>query len=219
MFGSGIDLYSLVLGFVVIMLSITVHEASHALMAYRLGDSTAKYLGRLTLNPIAHMDPLGTIMILMTMLGGFGIGWGKPVPVNPHNLRNGPKTGMALVSAVGPISNLALAAALAIPLRFNGVTNPMVADILFFFVTLNVALAAFNIIPLPPLDGFKVLLGILPYRQAYSLSRLENYGPAILLLVIFAGPFVGINILGMLMRPLMNALYWLIMGFPGFGFF
>lgn len=210
------DIYSLALGFAIIMLSITFHEACHALMAFRLGDPTPKYLGRLTLNPIAHMDPLGTIMILMTMLGGIGIGWGKPVQVNPYNLRNGPKNGMAMVSVVGPLSNLTLAAAAAIPLRLQGVTDPSISGILYYVVILNIGLAVFNMIPLPPLDGFKVLQGILPNRQAYALSTLENYGPAFLLMIIFVGPFIGINILRYIMRPAMGILSWIILGRPMF---
>ncbi len=215
-----INPYELLIGFAVIILSITFHEACHALTAYRLGDPTPKYMGRLTLNPIAHMDPLGTIMILITMLGGIGIGWGKPVQVNPYNLRHGPKTGMALVSLAGPLSNLTLAAAAAIPLRLHGVSmNSLAGSILFAIVSMNIALAAFNIIPLPPLDGFKILQGILPNRQAYALSTLENYGPAFLLLVIFVAPYMGINILGTVMRPLMAIFYWIVIGGPGFGHF
>lgn len=213
-----LDLYTLVLGFVVIVLSITFHEACHALMAFRLGDSTPKYMGRLTLNPLAHLDPLGTIMILMTMIGGIGIGWGKPVQVNPYNLRNGPKAGMAMVSVVGPLSNLVLAAAAALPLRLHTVSEPLVGNLLYYVVALNIGLAVFNMIPLPPLDGFKVLQGVLPNRQAYALSRLESYGPALLLLIIFAGPFVGINILGAIMRPLISLVGWIILGWPTFRF-
>lgn len=210
------DLYDIAITFTIIVLSITVHELSHALVAFRLGDSTAKHLGRITLNPIAHMDPLGAIMLLILVTMGFGIGWGKPVPVNPYNLRAGPKTGMAIVSLAGPISNLALAAALAIPLRFNTINDPMLRSILMTIVFINISLAVFNLIPLPPLDGFKVLLGALPNRQAYALAPMENYGPAFLLLVIFAAPYLGVNLLGMVMRPFMALASWAILGRPVF---
>ncbi|MCL5265087.1 MAG: site-2 protease family protein [Chloroflexi bacterium] len=219
-----INFTELAIGFAILTASIGIHEASHAFMAYRLGDNTAKYLGRLTLNPIAHMDPLGSIMILMTMVNGFGIGWGKPTPVNPYNLRNGPKTGMAMVSLAGPLSNLTLAAFLALPFRLHLLSDPALysvmhsaigqwlPDILGLAVMWNIGLAAFNIIPLPPLDGFKILQGILPNRQAYALSALENYGPALLLLVIFVGPFLGINLLWYIMRPIMAFFSLIIVG-------
>ncbi|MBI4318807.1 MAG: site-2 protease family protein [Chloroflexi bacterium] len=203
--------------FVAIILSISVHEASHALMAYRLGDPTAKYLGRLTLNPVAHLDPLGTLMIVITTISGFGIGWGKPVPVNPYNLRNGAKTGMAMVSVAGPLSNLVLASFLAIPMRLDLIPDPTVFFVFRMMVLLNIALAVFNMIPIPPLDGFKVLQGILPNRQAYALSSLETYGPAILMLVIFVGPYFRLNVLGMILGPLMRIGYWLIAGGAVYG--
>jgi Zn-dependent protease len=197
-------------------MSITIHELSHALTAYRLGDPTAKHLGRITLNPVAHMDPLGAIMLLFLVWQGFGFGWGKPCPVNPHNLRNGPKAGMALVSLAGPLSNIALATALAVPLRFDTINDITIERLLFSVVIINIGLAVFNMIPLPPLDGFKVLLGLLPNRQAYALAPMENYGPAFLLLVIFFAPMVGFNLLGTVMRPFMALASWAILGRPIF---
>lgn len=172
-----------------LLVSLTIHEASHALLAYSLGDSTAKNVGRLSLNPLRHLDPLGTIFLIVMAFSGVGIGWAKPVSVNPHNLRVGPKTGMALVALAGPISNMVLAAAIfsfaqSAPLA---VSSPLAHFLqVAFFV--NVSLAAFNLIPIPPLDGFSVLLGLLPSASAYSLSRLGQYGPALLLvLIMFPG--------------------------------
>lgn len=199
--------------FVLLFVAITVHEASHALAAHLLGDSTAKRLGRLTLNPIAHMDPLGTIMLLMTIVGGFGIGWGKPVPVNPYNLRGNPKTSMALVSAAGPASNLALAGLLAVLLRMGMLPDiSLVLEAVLFTVQICVVLAVFNLIPLPPLDGFSVLLGLLPDRQARSWARLGNYGPGLLMAVILGGYMLHINFLGFILNPPVRFILGLLLG-------
>ncbi|MEW6695821.1 MAG: site-2 protease family protein [Bacillota bacterium] len=162
-----------------ILIALPLHEYAHALAAYRLGDNTAKYEGRLTLNPIKHLDPLGTILIF------FGpIGWAKPVPVNPFHFENR-KRGMMLVSLAGPGANFLLAAVGAVLL---GVfyQSPTLAYIFQNFMILNVWLAVFNLLPLPPLDGSKILAGVLPGRQAW-LYELEKYGFAILFLLIFFG--------------------------------
>ena len=172
---------------VALLLALTVHEAAHALVANRLGDPTAKKLGRLSLNPLVHLDPMGTIMIVMSSLSGFGFGWGKPVPVNPRKLHYGPKTGMALVAFAGPFSNLALAAFSSSILHSELPSLAWQFQILSVLVIVNVVLAVFNMLPIPPLDGFRVLLGILPNRPAYALARVEQYGPAILLLFVFFG--------------------------------
>ncbi len=153
-----------------LVLAITVHEFSHALIATRLGDPTSKRLGRLSLNPRAHLDPVGSMMIILA-----GFGWGKPVPVNPDYLRTGTRSGMAVVSLAGPISNVALASAFALFIKAGVVDSPFVGfslfrggteDILGYIIGAvvfwNLLLAAFNLIPIAPLDGFKVALGILP---------------------------------------------------------
>jgi len=171
-----------------LLVAITVHEASHAYWAYRLGDPTPKALGRVTLNPIAHLDPLGTVMMLVAAISGFGFGWGKPVPVNPFYLRRfGPKTGMAIVSVAGPASNLVVAGLLLLPLRLDLVPTLVVAQFLLSVAWVNVFIALFNLIPIPPLDGFSVLLGVLPTRIGASLAQLQQYGPMLLLLLVFAG--------------------------------
>ncbi len=161
-------------------------------MAYQLGDSTAKDLGRLTLNPLKHLDVLGTLMVFVV-----GFGWAKPVPVNPYALRGGRK-GMALVAVVGPLSNLALAAVVSFIWQVSGfVGGEIVANTLLVFIYLNIALLFFNLIPIPPLDGFRVLLGILPESLAQQWARVGQVGPLLLFGLILIGNFIpGIDILG-----------------------
>lgn len=174
------------------MLAIVCHEVSHGYVAWRYGDPTAKMLGRLTLNPLKHIDIFGTLMIFFV-----GIGWAKPVPVVAENLRN-PKRDMIWVAAAGPITNIILATLSAILLRtLILVGNPAlsasplsmliepVVMMLAFSVYINLLLAIFNMIPLPPLDGGRVLVGLLPYRQALALARIEPYGMFIIIFLVF----------------------------------
>ena len=163
----------------VLFVSLPFHEFSHALAAYRLGDSTAKYMGRLTLNPLAHLDPVGALLILLV-----GFGWAKPTPYNPYNVRGG-KSGEVIIAIAGPISNLALAIAAALPLRYINATGIAVPDIvvsvLTTFVLLNVILAVFNLIPVPPLDGSKLLYAAMdPQTERQWRPVLEQYGFIIL---------------------------------------
>lgn len=178
-----------------LLLSLSFHEFCHAWMADRLGDPTARYAGRLTLNPLAHLDPYGTIFMLFALLQGIGIGWAKPVPFNPYNLRIGYRQGTGMVSAAGPGANLAMAIGAAVLARLGSLLNIPYAITLFFayLVVVNVGLMLFNLIPLPPLDGSKVLIGILGSfrgRWAYDLGNqlmeLERYGflPLFALLII-----------------------------------
>jgi Zn-dependent protease len=194
----GFDLARFAAIIVAVLIAIDVHECCHAWMADRLGDPTARSLGRISLNPLVHLDPLGTLMIFLTAITGFGIGWGKPVPVDPYRLRSGPMTGMGIVSLAGPAANLTTAAVLAIPFRLGGAALPGTAlELLFVIAMVNIGLAIFNLIPVPPLDGYGVLMGILgsirsgwAYRWSYKLARYERYGPMILLLVIIADRYV-----------------------------
>ena len=165
---------------IMLLVGFPVHEFAHALAAYRLGDGTAKLFGRLTLNPIVHFDPIGGSLLAFTMLlsaGGFGFGWAKPTPVNPMNLEGG-RNGEAIVAAAGPLSNLVLAAAAAIPLRYIFATDsldvPILASVLSTFVWINLVLMVFNLIPIPPLDGSKVLFAFLDRRTAYQVRAFSS---------------------------------------------
>ena len=183
-----------------LLVAFPVHEFSHAWVAYRLGDSTARYQGRLSLNPVVHFDPVGgTILAISVLLAGFGIGWAKPTPVNPYNLRYG-RRGEAIVAVAGPISNLIMAVAVAIPLRLI-LSSPSLAqtvasnNISFFvfnvavlFVRIDILLLIFNLLPIPPLDGWRGLLGLVDARTAYNLKPYEQYGFVVLLLLIFLAP-------------------------------
>jgi Zn-dependent protease len=190
-----------------ILLALTFHEFAHAYVAHRFGDNTAEKSGRLTLNPLRHLDPLGTIMIFLVHFG-----WAKPVPVNPYNLKN-PKKDMLWISAAGPISNMLLALISGIVLRFFS-DSGMVADrdsiaallvlMVFLSLKINLALAIFNILPISPLDGSKILYGILPPGFGKMIFTLERYGPFILIGLIVIGRVTGISILGGLIWPFVD---------------
>jgi Zn-dependent protease len=202
---------------IMLLVGFPVHEFAHALAAYRLGDSTAKLFGRLTLNPVAHFDPLGGILLAVSFIGsGFGFGWAKPTPVNPANLAGG-RRGEAMVAAAGPLSNLVLAAAAALPLRFILNTNlasevpELIILILGLFVYINLVLMIFNLLPIPPLDGSKVLFAFLPPRLAWQWRPvLEQYGFILLLLLFFLPP--GNSIGGQILGPILNAIFRLLVG-------
>jgi Zn-dependent protease len=178
---------------IALLISITVHEACHALSAVWLGDPTPQRQGRVTLNPLAHLDPVGAVMMVVMVISGFGLGWGKPVQINPYNMRINPKTGFALSSIAGPISNLTLATLSAIllgliaGLQLRSGDNPAGLELLDYLIMVNVGLAIFNLIPIPPLDGFHTLLGVLPNGLAAQLMALEQYGFIILLAFIYLG--------------------------------
>ena len=192
-----LDLTRVALAAVLLLVSLPVHEFFHALVAYRMGDGTAKLFGRLTLNPIVHFDPVGGSLLLLTLLSGsgFAFGWAKPTPVTPMNLRGGRQSD-AWVALAGPLSNLMLAAAAAIPFRTmiaTGVDAPGLLDFLFLFVQINVALMIFNLIPLPPLDGSHVLLALVDPRTSYQLRAvLTQYGPIILFALILLPSLTGL---------------------------
>ncbi|AQS58572.1 site-2 protease family protein [Desulforamulus ferrireducens] len=181
----------------IILLALPLHEFGHALVAYKLGDNTAYREGRLTLNPIKHLDPLGTLMIF------FGpIGWAKPVPVNPFYF-NDRKRGMMLVSLAGPGANLLLALLGAVLLGlFN--SSPLVQYFLYYFMVINVYLAVFNLLPIPTLDGSKILAGLLPGSQTW-LYNLERYAIPILLLLIVFGLLTPI--ISFFAKPLIQLFY------------
>lgn len=182
----------LILIAIFLLVGFPVHEFAHALVAYRLGDATAKLFGRLTLNPIAHFDPIGGLLLVVSVLGGgFVFGWAKPTPVNPSNLRDR-RNGEVAVALAGPASNLIMAAIMG--LAFRGLIASQVAvpdlvlQVCFGFVWYNVALAVFNLIPIPPLDGSTLLFRFLPLRYTWQLRPILNqYGLIVLLLFIFTG--------------------------------
>ncbi len=168
---------------IAIILGITVHEFMHAYAAHRLGDDTARLLGRLSLNPMAHLDPFGTLLLVLA-----GFGYGKPVPFNESRLRSA--FGVTLVAIAGPLANFALAGLCAIPLRFGtaGALGGTYESILGAIVIWNCVLAIFNLVPIPPLDGANVVYGLLPPRQQYSWRTYQQYGPFLLLLILLAAP-------------------------------
>ena len=178
------------------LLAIILHEVAHGWVADRLGDSTARYSGRLTLNPAAHVDFFGTILLPLVLLitGGFVFGYAKPVPINPYNLRN-QRRDMIWVSLAGVLTNLALAAASAMVFRFVASVSPgswsliitPLMMMLMVSVRVNIILAVFNAIPIPPLDGSRVLVNLLPPEQSAVFSRLEPYGFLIILALFFTG--------------------------------
>lgn len=203
---------------VVVMLGIAfpIHEFAHALAAYRLGDGTAKLMGRLTLDPRAHFDPTGGLLLAATiMLTNFGFGWAKPTPYNPMNLQGG-RWGEAIVSAAGPISNLILASAAAIPLRYiyaTGMNADLLATFLDFFVTINLVLMVFNLIPIPPLDGSKVLFAFMDPRTVWQVRPvLEQYGFLILIAAMFLPILGGQTLIGVVLSELLFPLQRLLVG-------
>ena len=210
------------LGFTLaIVAAITVHEFSHALSANLLGDDTAKRQGRLTLNPLSHLDPAGTVMIVVV-----GFGWGRPTPVNPFRFGKRMRSGMTAVSFAGPISNVIVASLAAIPVKigllspdtsgftpFPGEPSEFGAYLLGSLIFINILLAAFNLIPVAPLDGFKVVQGLLPRDLAVQWSRLERWGPLILLVLILSGFILPTgSLLVPIMKPLVNVLAVIIIG-------
>jgi Zn-dependent protease len=193
-----------------LLVAITVHECAHAWTADRLGDPTARLAGRITLNPLAHLDPIGTLMILF-----FRFGWGKPVPFDPFNLRN-PRRDAALISFAGPAANLILAIALASIIRLAylivGPNAYTLEQILTPFIFLAVALGIFNLIPIHPLDGGKILIGLLPQRIAYKWDAfLQRFGFFIILILII--PIFGFSPLFAIILPIINGILALLL--PG----
>lgn len=201
---------------VMLLVAFPIHEFAHALAAYRLGDGTAKLMGRLTLDPRAHFDPMGGLLLVISvLLTPFGFGWAKPTPYNPRMLRGG-RWGEAIVSVAGPISNLVLAIAGAIPLRYIIATDMdagLLTDFLSFFVIINLVLMVFNLIPIPPLDGSKVLFAFMDPRTAWQVRpMLEQYGILILLGAMLLPLFGGNTLIDVVFNELLRPLYRLLVG-------
>jgi Zn-dependent protease len=212
--------YALVACAIMLLIGFPIHEFSHAWSAFRLGDSTARYQGRLTLDPRVHFDPFGGLMLIITAVltnGGAFFGYARPTPVNPMNLSGG-RRGEALVAAAGPLSNLIMAAVVAIPLRLflasdlaltTGDLVGVVIQIAYFFVLINAFLFIFNLIPVPPLDGWRVLLGLVPPRTAWQLRQFEaQYAQMIPFVFLIVFIFVAPRVIG----PLGTALVRVLLG-------
>lgn len=171
----------------VLVMSVVIHEVSHGYAAEILGDRTARLQGRLTLNPLKHLDPVGSVIIpLLTSLAGFTFGWAKPVPYNPYNLRN-QKWGELAVAATGPASNIFLALFFGLLIRFAGSTlSVSFVNIAAIIVVINLVLAIFNLLPVPPLDGSKILWAFLPYRFRQIRESIERFSFLFVIIVVFA---------------------------------
>jgi Zn-dependent protease len=197
-----------------ILAAIIFHEVSHGFVANKLGDPTAKFMGRLTLNPIAHIDPVGTVILpaLLMLTGSPVFGWAKPVPINPANFKD-PKRDMAISAAAGPITNVMLAILSLLILKFLSASvavflpQTFILPLTMMFrqsILINVVLAAFNLLPIPPLDGGRVLIGLLPHKQAVAYSRIEPYGFFIVIILLMTG------IAGALINPFINLIFALL---------
>jgi Zn-dependent protease len=201
------------------LLSLSIHEAAHAFASDKLGDPTAKLNDRLTLNPIAHLDPLGTLLPIIMILTGSPIifGWGKPVPFDPFNLQN-PRKDSAIISFAGPAANLIFATFLAIVLRILNINLFANENIIFFLsqiIALNIIFALFNLIPIHPLDGGKILVGLLPQKQAYDVDAfLRKYGTLLLIFLIF--PFFGNSIVFSIIYPVLKVILSILLPQPLF---
>jgi len=213
----GLDPATLISRIFTLIIALTVHEFSHAWVATSLGDETPRMHGRLTLNPLAHLDILGSILLI---IGGFG--WAKPVPVNPYQLGKRTPAGLMLVSLAGPFSNFVLAALAALPIRLRLIDAtawlsatswfPTLYSFLVEFIFINLILMLFNLIPISPLDGDKIAEYFAPPSIARLLERVRPYGPILLLLLLFIPPRFGVDILGWMMNPALPNLWRLLIG-------
>ncbi|MFZ5632725.1 MAG: site-2 protease family protein [Bacillota bacterium] len=185
-----------------VIVGLVFHEYAHGLAAYSLGDRTAYHQGRLTLNPAAHIDILGLLMLYMA-----GFGWARPVPVNPFNFKGNRSRGLLLVSLAGPLSNMIIAVIAAVLYGAFLLDIPYLNRITLEIININVILAVFNLLPIPPLDGSKILAGMWPAGRQWLYS-LEQYGPIILILLLFTG--IINRILGVFIKPIVSFLSWLI---------
>ena len=195
----------LVLLIPVLLFALVFHEFSHGWVAYKLGDPTAKNQGRLTLNPLSHLDPFGSMMILFV-----GFGWAKPVPVDSRYLAN-PRKDMMKIAFAGPASNLLLALVGGILIRLTGYAGPL-TSMLILFTQINISLAVFNMIPIPPLDGSQIFSGIMIRRNPQLVMQLQMYGPQILMGLILFGMFTGVSIIWAFMSPFVNFFMFLFAG-------
>jgi Zn-dependent protease len=209
--------YELVTYMIILLTSFPVHEFAHAWTADRFGDDTPRMNGRLTLNPLAHWDPMGTLMMILV-----GFGWAKPVPINPYALQRRSSAATMLVSLAGPMSNLVMAVLASIPFRLGLVSIydihqptgilPNLATFFYLFISINLLLMLFNLIPLFPLDGEKVLEYLLPPAGVRILDNIRPYSSIILLVIFLVLPLIGVNLIGGILYPAMNTITKFLIG-------
>ncbi len=210
----GLDLPTLINRVIILVIAFTVHEYMHAFVAYKFGDWTAKNAGRLTLNPLVHLDPLGSIMLLFA-----GFGWAKPVPVNPYVIRQKHPAGLMLVSLAGPLSNLVLAAVgggiirLLVVVRYTWMAPEWLVNFLLEFIVINIMLFLFNMIPIAPLDGDKIFEYTLPEAWKSKFETVRQYGSYILFGMMIIGRFTKFDVFGFLMDEPMSHIFALLTGF------
>lgn len=192
---------------VTLVISLSVHEFSHAAAAYALGDETAKRCGRLTLNPLAHLDPFGALMVMLV-----GFGWAKPVPVSAHVVNRKTPFGLAIVSFAGPASNFLLALIAALICRIPALSIGWFEYALVNFVLINLSLGVFNLLPIAPLDGEKIVERFIPRSARSNWYLVQSYGPQILLAALLILPYFHIDIVGWILSPIVSGLFRLFMG-------
>ena len=192
-----------------VVIAITVHEFAHAVTADWIGDPTPRSQGRLTLDPRSHLDTFGTIMIVIAWFG-----WGKPVNVDPRYFRTDARTGMALVAAAGPLSNLLLACLASFPYRHNLISSESLRVGVEIFIFLNITLAVFNLLPVAPLDGSRIIIGLLPAEWARNVARFERQGPILLMLLIMSGSIFNFSFLDIFISPPRDMLFKMLTMLP-----
>jgi Zn-dependent protease len=205
----GLDIPTLLSRIIILVISLSIHEFAHAWSANAFGDDTPRMNGRLTLNPAAHLDLMGSLMLLVV-----GFGWARPVPINPYALQRRSSAAVMWVSLAGPASNLMLAILAAIPLRMGLITPftgtagllPSPYSFMLQFIAINLLLMVFNLIPLAPLDGEKIAGYFFPPPMARFFDTIRPYGPMILLAILFVGPMIGLDIFGWVVWPVVNTL-------------
>jgi Zn-dependent protease len=213
-----LDPSTLIASIVVLLVAFPLHEFAHAWTATRFGDNTPRMHGRLTLNPLAHLDPMGSLLLLFA-----GFGWAKPVPVNPYVLERRSPAAMMWVSLAGPLTNFLLAILAAIPFRLGLVSVaeglapsvgllPSIDKIMVWFIYINLLLTLFNLIPLAPLDGEKIASYFLPPNIGRFMDTIRPYGPMILLLLVFGGSLLGLDLLGRILGPPLFFLFGVLVG-------
>jgi Zn-dependent protease len=212
----GLTFPTLISRLITLLVAFSIHEFAHAWTANAFGDDTARNAGRLTLNPLKHLDPIGTLVLVFA-----GFGWAKPVPINPYALERKSPSAVMWVSLAGPFSNFLLAIIAAIPIRFGWISYAATGKIfpspytfLIEFLTINLLLFLFNLIPLAPLDGEKIIDYLLPESWRHSFERIRPYSTLILLLIIFVLPMIGVDVFGWIITPVLTNLYKLLLGIP-----